>query len=1276
MLEAKDSFEQIGKKDLFSSPLSRGSLAFEWYALSRENKNYSGVVSDKIITYRLEMDRLNPVPLTLSEIMTMQKRYPTTIPLNVGESSVVFAKKRFIDMALTRHHQLLSEPVDFITELMDLMLSADERENFIRKNLQHSKTLGLESLAKEILLLKRIKKDFKSKAPIDKVTEVQHKYKLMEEIMSVAENLLDREKVWLTADVTEDDEGNVIRTIKYHLKYLGQDIVYDDIYKFVNDFMQLKNITSAREQLIFLSALRLRTLYDINVPIFVKIMTSYIDKSINVLLTISGQNRKEATEGLVALTTMRKKYLSYEAAINKRTGNYVPHSYPIEEFKASWRSVYYEIIRNNLLRKVAVHKERKAQIDDAERPIWYSARYADMDETKINTEVIERLEKLWRRFKIGAMGTTFIPNFMERHLDEKKLKLRYDVYTMSPHQTYITNLIKAFKSDIMKAMYYEYIEKARLTGEKENVIAATKRWFGDQIDDKVMHTKPTKISKLQPGMEINFTLPGELIMNGDIEGAGDTLTFEEVQIWGIVKKITKDKIYLEVDNDSLELELAHLAENVTDYDEVDPEIFGGDANKISEKQVAFISYLIKRGLISLPGPNTNISTFTTAQASKFINSALKEAFKKGASEIGVYKIDEIFIRDLQGNKIKNSVNRHFRSGLVEGPVSKAREADNRRLMGEGNETAYHFYKTLGGFSRVMLKILTPLRATMFIGGFVSGKAFSSNWMGGLISKVIDAPISTLGPKKGLIRAGMDEWARIKHGRTEIMSSQDKRLFALLDSLNLTNKKSVMMISLENIGVNLEDSGLKDKGLINYIKELITAFRDSSKYKEYVKRLSALDKELIMVSSEKNEEKLTKVLAKIAKLKNEWRAIVNGLMTEFSDQDTSEDIAFNKLSGLTRSQEIINIAEVRGLTRSEIIKKLLLVLPDDLLFKGWLGVKIQGIAEYMRRPTFFIGYLRALSMGYDEKQASIYGLNNVWYRDAFYGKSNRQFGANSDAGKLLYQFSQYIVNAVMHLVANTKQAYIQSLGKIPLKDREAKIHTISGIYTALEQNLKIKDQQDRLQDFDIKRAMVIKAILSLIIMQLGSRVFWGLNSMIPPEYQIFYHLIDGLVALVMKMLDEEENKELANDILFLVEDLLFFLGAGHKTAMNIAIKGPKEGLFGGRPEEQVRNSAKLFNTAYYIATNGKYITEDYNKIMTEDDLDKFFLNLEIWGYTNPLDEEVEVNDDNFIWGTRLRKIRASTRPFEKILEEGEGIGFKQRLRMLAQPQSYIPVLDRF
>ena len=1264
-LEARDSLsEAIGKKDLSSVPILGGIFAFEGYALKNEHKNYAGLDRKTPVAFALGVDKLNPIDLTIADVETAQKLYPGTQPLNVGESSIAFLKKRQLDMALTTHSHLMLDKINDVEDIIERLTNEKVRSKFITGNAELAKSSpALQSL---IELYKAIDKDYSNFGK-----NRLNKLKLRELIFRKAEDLYKRENIWVSAVVSEDVQKNTIRQIMYHIRFMGKTYSYDNINDFLTNYVTLYPTKTSYDKLILLGALKYREMYDILTPNILHVVLNYLNRSIQYLSESQG-----VTEGVLQLIAIRERYTQYQEATRKRSGNYMPHAYPIEEFKIAWYSHYATIIKNNILQQIEVNKKLKED-DDKNRdlaekgivkrsPVYYDSAIINLDPNQINAHLVERLNAKWKNVEVGISSTSYIPNFLERKIVDDSME--YDITTMHPHQAYIRNLMRGIRQDLMTSDYFSYLERARFSGERVSVIEATKKWFADQSPSKVLHTRPLPVSKIKKGMEINFSLPRRLVT-----GLQGEVSVDEVQVWGIVKEIKDGKIKFAIDKESIISEiLTLLNQNEAQSDAIALNFNLGFDDPITEAQMGLIFNLVKRGLITIPD-SEEVLNLKALEANKFINDALR-ATLANPDQIGTYDIDELYRRDLSGNKVSGEVNRYVRRGTIERLQAKQREAKNRLLMVvEPSMTSnlnYRLWKATASLYQTTIVGLTRIRAIAFLGFAVAGRVMSTNALGGIFSKMNDSPKTSL----ALIRRGMREWGRIKHGHLDTMPPSDRKLFSVLKSLNLTSVSGLMKISLEDIGADIE-SDITETGALKKVGELINIFKDASGYEKYIKDLETLRLKMLNALANNDDAGVEKYNRDIILLKGKWKALINGYIKDIDDITEKDAIAgIVKYNKTPIEDRVPNIAEARGMTAKIALWKLAKLIPDDLIYQNYLGVKLQGLAEVLRRPTFFIGYLRAQDLGYSPDEQIMYGLNNVWYRDAFYGKSNKQFGANTKAGPLFYQFSQYITNAFRQYFRAWHQGKIQSLAKSDLKGKDWIAHKIDGIYTTIEEQLSKENKADRRQEFDAKRAIIIKSIVGMMLMEVGNRAIWGLTGSQDPVIQSVYGILDFISKIAFPNPDDSDD-DFIEDIYYALTDIFFFMGAGNATMLHIALSGPKKGLLEGRPEQQVREATKLYNTVEYLIRGKDLDSDENDKTFTGDQIDNLVLNLELWGYTNPADEEIYVDDYNFIWGDKERRIRPSSQSYETFQEEGQGIDFKQRARMLFQPRTYIPLYNR-
>lgn len=1108
---------------------------------------------------------------------------------------------------------------------------------------------------------------------------------LRKEIFLLAEDLAGRTGI----EATYDERGRSL--------YRKGDIISYNKYEFIDS---LTDITDPLQKLKILAALDIRELYDVKVPQVINKALKYIDRSRQDLI-----NRGD-TETIIELDAIRERYLEYLNAIVRKAGKYMPHMFATDTYKFLWANQYRDYIVKKL-------KDQYPNMD------YESKEFGEL--------VLKAIDSAYSQVMVGEATNYTIPNFLPRKNPKDD---SYKKATLDMHFQYVGQLITGLKQDLLYVDWLTYKHKSRLNGERTSVMELTKMWYADQMKNKMLHNKDVEVDDIKPGMQINFIKKGFTYMS-------DTMApYEgELQVWGVVDKVNKrdGTITLKVDRERIRFETQNDLSNARMYlSNIGPT---KAAEPASQKQLFHIKAMVKKGFLTEQEVGPDLLAINRKRALE-LNVIALERVLANINTLGVYKIDEIYSKDIRGANVTR-VKRYTRRGSLEYLAAKKREADNlRNTIGEFDDSidrvSYGLWTAAtfaGNLISTVPKTLLAL-ATMGMAGGIN--ALTTNWWGALLANHTDAPYTNFWKYR---RAGKKQWKGFQGKHRDSMSNSQRQWYDLFTSLGLSSNKDLVAISLEAGNLSSLDV-LNDKGFLGGISYLYAAIKSGAEFDSYHKKMDEYRKEYLLADNENRRMTIRNYMAKETEA---WKAKVEGRIKSYvkettpTEEEIQAQMSSNrgidkatatkyaraiKLQAISerRDQEIqnereagtfketTNVAVEEQMDRRKSVKTLGEFLGKHLL-TGYLGLGLQALAEVQRRPAFYIGWRTAKDLGYSDDEAIQYGVSSVEYRHAFYGPGYRQFDANTKLGAFLQQYVQYTWNNFTKWIYNFRQALPQLLKQY---ERQSDKTFITKVWNLMfKRTFKNLDAQGRVQlsrnpdkrnspleDVNILHRLLSKFMINMMINQAGSRIFYGLTNFTDPMVQLYYKFMDVFTDKIHPNNTEDDDDLL--ETLALIGEAFFFLGLPYKLAMQYLLKQPDDEIadvyWRGRIEDQTELIERGSNEIRIILgtldeniakRTGQKRFADWNWIV--DDLT---LGVKVMGFAYP-----DSPQESYIkWGLypsldssfpflhlerEARKIRIKNKA-RYVDTDGRGINFSDRLihrNIIEAHKTWLPYFDK-
>lgn len=999
------------RKDKKNRRILNSYRLHEDVAIYDERKVYGFIDPDVPLGTKMVGESVNPGIITKRDLdRTRNMGQPTTLYRLHGVATLAWTKTKALRSALSHKKGVMG------TLLSDLEASIASAIK--------------ESSRNEMVANEHIKNNHRLVRILDGITGDLDELKLRDSIFKRAENLATRDGVTVVEQAGTEE-----------IAYAYKDKVYDNVHDLIdNHFSEL----SALEKFVLIQALEYRKLYDIEVRKAVISAIRYLEDSLVDL-------GDDTSEGASYIRTLLETYRDYLTRIESFRGDYMPHEYPISMYKIAWKKEYTSIVRNSLFAERKKHQNLYRNNKNGDEEI---ANRTDDDIEKLAESIVE---DGWKNVEVAQMSASFIPNFQKRRLFDPDIL--YNTVDPSVHDNYLGGLFRGLERDLVLADYYLFLKSARDAGERSYVIDLMRWWYANQITNKMLHSVPVAKGKLKKGMEVSF------IVERPIDDPEIGKTSAEHRVVGIVESInTKDNtLKLRVDIPRRRFEILQKLSKAKGISE---QITAGQFHgKATSDQITTLQDLYEQGYIK---DKADFSSMDIEQANQAIIDALNTAYHDPARS-GIFPLNQVYTRDLNGNKTQDNVDRYFNRGSAEYFHNLAREQANIRSINDGkfnNITDLLFYKVLQMAGTALTLPSLLYRKTMgylLMAGLNPLRAFGANFAGALFSNLIESPLKFSAYMYKGFREYMSLRSAQKSGLINKTLGEDQ--LAVYNALVSAGYMRNNLVNLVMDSLNVKPDQVVGKG--NVFKKLwyiAKVFGAGSGYSSYIEELTALEERYIksqarsdkqtkeyinaLLTDEKKEEELEDLLkfaqakgvltlkgkvtvtkdneadirnalklvidpfylkSQILLAKRKWRAQVEGLIRsneEYTDKELDE--AFKKLDKIAPEDLTLNLAEQHGITRKMALRMMFKVI-KEWLYQGFpFGLRVQALAEWIRIPAFYAGYYRSIAMGYRNINDNIaHGLNLIDANNARYGDEDKQLGASStELGKTAFQLSQY------------------------------------------------------------------------------------------------------------------------------------------------------------------------------------------------------------------------------------------------------------------------------
>ena len=1283
------------KKLTFIRKLASNVMGYDMHAILREKMTRVFDHKEEPIGFKWDTDGTHT--FTVGDAILAIKTHATRTFQGIGESVIAITKGQHINRTLATHQVTLNNAAKNYEDVVNLMTNQGYRDKY-RVQFEHTK------------VDKRTPHDDRSRFVVSLLDQIVPEHAKQKEIrrqqvFALAENLFKDRKVFV--------KMNVLGHMEYSIVQGGKPFKYESVRDLINAHF---NTLSPIQKLSLVGAIDIRIMYDIHVPEFLQQMISYLEFSREHLADTNALDQSLRVDAMIS------KYTAMLGMIENNRGNYMPHQFPVARYKQAWMKAYLDHAVKDLERKIVYHKQNKHNIYLAQLDL-------EKDKLKIREMAFAHAEKVWDSISHDWGQGALIPNFIPRKMPDAT---GYTTTDPTIHFNYITKLIKGLKNDSLYADWLVYQSNARAAGERHSTMEITRRWYGDQLGDHTLRSVTQKWSDIKPGQEIHFDRQNFIIKPGDPTGF-----FGNVTVTGVVKRVTEDEVFLSIDTEATTWH-ARMALKKWE-DRLDTWHAEGRGNKLAgQKLVATLQNLIKKQVLTnLDFHGRDMSKMTARSAAEFIILGHKRILKD-PDMVGRYKKSEVWGEDIAGNALEGTVNVYRGQGVVERLEAKKMQLKNLTLLGDDYTGAmpkaqYRAMAIAHGSANHLFGAFKKLSGLFYMGLASAGPARFTNQMGAIVNNLIDSPLYNAKRWK----EGNELWTKIKHGNLEQMDESEKRIYSTVVGLGLTEDNNILAIALEAANISPEDM-LLEGSKIETIKWLAKLFKDATKYDSTYKRLEELTHQFNLNN---DPIKRMEIQDEIHDLKARWKARMHGLLTDtapvgpqlvsriqktgkpalfhpdgrkattaeikaFNKQLALERDLFAKANKLAKENATMNIAQEQGFTKEQVLK-----LFAKVAWKGFftsnIGMGFQARAEKMRIPAFFIGYTTAINMGFDSEDALQLAVNSVELRHAFYGAANKQFGANTKIGSVGFQYAQYQYNAISKAVRIMREAIPQMIGFASNKaETDSNLKHAMKMLKLVQNTVDSKGKQlyrpgtkTSLKEINLMHGILMKIGWTAVMMQVGTRIFYGLTNIQDPVGQMVYRQMDFIFDILAGETDFGDDEDF-DELSYAIQDMALPLGLLYKLMIQSVTSMPQKGFnktfLVGRVDNTFDFSWRLKNTlqlaAYQLGATDEAPHEKDEIIFDLPWLaDDFTTGVKLVGWTSGSSEMVEYDKRGLYYGvtdgfplpymtvdTRTKKGFSGGRFVETGGEGLSGFGDRDshiRALYLLDPLTYIPFLDR-
>lgn len=347
------------------------------------------------------------------------------------------------------------------------------------------------------------------------------------------------------------------------------------------------------------------------------------------------------------------KYENLFGQMNGTHGTYIPRVYEKKVFESVILPKIRGYVKKEVIKNIIEEKKRQ------ERKETYLEKYAKMNlpnskQTKeFNEKALKAIdEEVEKRMSQEVAGMTkddhgnFVYVFqmkrtLPKSIQNKKLYIRDDLSIFVSHQNELMGMIHGDLNtlDMLKTEH-----DLRQQGADQKVVNMMRRWYSNTTVHRMFMEEAAKTSDVKEGMGISFYTTRK-----DKNG----VLYSTSSIKGIVKRVDKDYIYLDVDREKYSKILRDKIEKYSKiHDDINSKGFGGKS--ATGPQIATLKDLQNQGYATLS------SGMTISEANEEILKALNFMLNDDMNW-GKFRKSELMVKQYEGSNLtfKEGVMKHL-----------------------------------------------------------------------------------------------------------------------------------------------------------------------------------------------------------------------------------------------------------------------------------------------------------------------------------------------------------------------------------------------------------------------------------------------------------------------------------------------------------------------------------------------------------------------------------------------------------------------------------------
>ncbi|MDP4193981.1 MAG: hypothetical protein Q8940_02975 [Bacteroidota bacterium] len=836
----------------------------------------------------------------------------------------------------------------------------------------------------------------------------------------------------------------------------------------------------------FLSALQMRKLYDSDVP---KVLTNakvYFEDVYSKLMKMNSDVSRQNAKYIASIIYRYDEVLKAIHNPYDTETSYMPHMIRDEEqFRTQFKLLHWDSALKQALETRDVER-KKVQKGIA----GADAMIASMTNQQIEEKLKQKLDEHLDNMKIDNPLIPVNANWKERIMYENDLYTKTDD---TPNISYMDNLQRTLSNDLLIADSYLYQARSIASNENPYVMETMRLWYGNQLTNKLLHTKPLAKSKLRPGMEIQFMrqVPMVTVSNG----------IKSFDFAGKLISSTKNSITVELPNGSTK----------THQFDADISATEGYREQMHWGQVSNVT----KDEISLKNGETTTS----------------------------YKTKDLYSRDVGYRKDELNLQRYMVRGTVE------------RLNGLMREEGYNEDKKKD-FRYYLMKAPATLAnfqerwtSMMILGGLSSVRSGLRNLVGGVMELISYGPFKY----SRYIAKGREMFRKaatydpLRQGK----EAQSVRQIAQFKQAMVQEGLLPSMVSLSSEFVNAVAFGTTETELSSMAKDLnvdpnsfkdfktfVKILLDKTDYTEHKAKMDAI-REKMMTSDPKK-----RMVAELDLKKEEvfYKAKVNGIALQTDQMWTNQEID-RLLNTLPEAEDIGSLTNIDR----NLAWKMMMSIIDHKLSGPFM--KLFTLPEAMlRKNSFYVGYYEWLDTHPGDTHGALENAHKrVAVANALYTSAEKQFGNKTALGKLIYKFAQYSMNQYQvyrRMIPEAEQQIIEH-GWKSLNPLQTYVKGEEG------EKVNVGTENSPVYVLNLGKKLTSTILLNSLMIGSASSGLYGLSSLANPVLSM---VVAWIKLLIGSGQDNPDKKKRDQELMQNLSESLPWIGFGLKNPIQAIATG--------------------------------------------------------------------------------------------------------------------------